>query len=220
MEENKTTIETENLTKIETVEQVEVAEEVQTAENVEVDVKVKITTKPQATTGEKKTNTKKYLAIFAIAFLTLAIIAAAVVLIVILSKPEPEPEAEEPVAEILAEDSSKYTLISAQSLSDGAATQFWKLETQIKEMYGSKPQWKKDYNDPTEFEILVGNTNREETETFLSGLLWNDYGYAIIGNKIVIAGHTNEGTANAMKHFLEHLKSGDHTTVFFSKANG
>ena len=197
MEENKTAIETENKTEVEN------------------------TTEAQNVVEVKKFDWKKHWKIFAIALLALAIVAGAVVWIVLAGKPEPEPEpeAEEPVAEILAEDISKYTLISAQSLSGGAATQCWKLETQIKEMYGSKPQSEKDYTDATEFEILVGNTNREESKTFLSGLLWNDYGYAIIGNKIVIAGHTNEGTANAMKHFLEHLKSGDHTTVFFSNKN-
>ena len=220
MEENKTTIETEDLTKNETVEQVEVAEEVQTAENVEVDVKVKITTKPQATTGEKKTNTKKYLAIFAIAFLTLAMIAAAVVLIVILSKPEPEPEIEEPVAEILMEDLPLYSLICASGTSNKTMNQYWQLQSQIEKLCGVKLTTETDKNiEASDFEILVGNTDREESKAFLSNLLWNDYGYAIIGNKIVIAGHTADGTTNAMKHFIDHIKNEDHTTVFFSNQN-
>ena len=66
---------------------------------------------------------------------------------------------------------------------------------------------------------MVGNTNREESKTFLSGLLWNDYGYAIVGNKIVIAGHTDDGTTSALKKFVEHIQSEDHTTVFFSNKN-
>lgn len=130
------------------------------------------------------------------------------------SKVENEPEDKNP--KITITDVSKYTLVCAAKTAGSTMTQYWKLQSQIEEMCGTKPRYETDQADATEFEILVGNTNREETKTFLSGLLWDDYGYAIIGNKIVIAGHTDEGTTNAMKHFLEHLKSGDHTTVFFS----
>ena len=120
---------------------------------------------------------------------------------------------------IMAEDLSKYTLIAASRSSNAVMNQFWQLQSQIRKMCGKEPVAETDSKDTTEFEILVGNTNREESATFLSGLLWDDYGYAIIGNKLVIAGHTPEGTLSAMKHFLEHIKSGDHKTVFFSNNN-
>ena len=199
MEENKISVEVEKTTDV--------------AEDVEVTVKVDVTVKPQTNTEVKKTNKKKVWMVAAIALAALVVVAAVVICIVFADDLF---KTEESYAEILTEDLSKYTLISANGLSGGGITQFWKLQSQIGEICGSKPTTETDYVDATEFEILVGDTNREETETFLAGLLWNDYGYAIVGNKIVIAGHTDEGTANAMKHFLEHLKSGDHTTVFFS----
>lgn len=120
---------------------------------------------------------------------------------------------------IMAEDLSKYTLIAASRSSNAVMNQFWQLQSQIRKMCGKEPVAETDSKDTTEFEILVGNTNREESSIFLSGLLWDDYGYTIIGNKLVIAGHTPEGTLSAMKHFLEHIKSGDHKTVFFSNKN-
>ena len=194
MEENKTTVQTEN--------------------EQEVETKVNDTKESKPVTDVKKPNLKKYFTIFAIAFLAVAMIATAVILIVLGSK-EPEPE-EETYAEILMEDISKYSLIWVASTSN----QYWKLHSQIKKMCGVEPATEIDVNiDPTEFEILVGNTNRQETQTFLSNLLWDDYGYAIVGNKLVIAGHTEEGTIKAIKHFLEHIENGDHTTVFFSNQN-
>ena len=117
---------------------------------------------------------------------------------------------------IPAADISKYVLVCAQRSSSTVMGQFWQLQSLIREMYGKEPKAETDYAEPTEFEILVGNTNREETQTFLSGLLWDDYGYGIVGNKIVIAGFNQEGTLAAMKLFLAHLKEGDHTSVFFS----
>ena len=115
---------------------------------------------------------------------------------------------------ILATDISKYNLI-CEARSAGTAI-IWDLQSQIQKMCGKKIVLETDYLDESEFEILVGKTNRKESEEFLSGLLWDDYGYAIVGNKIVIAGHTPETTQSAMKLFLEHLQSGDHTSVFFT----
>ena len=120
---------------------------------------------------------------------------------------------------VLIEDLSKYSLICASRSGNSTMTQFWLLQSQIKKMCGKEPFTETDSTDVADFEILVGNTNREESKTFLSSLLWDDYGYAIVGNKIVIAGHTVESTTAAMKSFIEHLKNGDHTEVFFSNKN-
>jgi len=202
MEDNKTTIEAENTT------EANAAAEGTTEANAIAETKI--------ATKVKKFSWKKHWKIFAIAFLALAIVAAAVVWI-ILANNDSEPE--DSYAEILMENLSNYNLICASGISSGTLTQYWQLQSQIEKLCGVKPVAETDYIDATAFEILVGNTNREESQTFLSNLLWNDYGYAIVGNKIVIAGHTDEGTTNAMKHFLEHIKNGDHTTVFFSNKN-
>lgn len=209
MEENKVSVEVESKT------------EVEIAEDVEVTVKVEVTTKPQATTEVKKSSKKKVWMIVAIAFLALAVIAAAVVYIILNGQKNILPEEEEEnYVQISIEDISKYTLICAAGTSNKTMTQYWQLRSQIEKMCGVKPDTETDNNvEPTEFEILVGNTDREESKTFLSNLLWDDYGYAIVGNKIVIAGHTEEGTTNAIKHFLEHIKGEGHETVFFSNKN-
>ena len=50
-------------------------------------------------------------------------------------------------------------------------------------------------------EILIGVTNREETAEFLAGLKMNDYGYAVINGKLVIAGYSSDGTYAAFELF-------------------
>ena len=79
MEENKTTVETENTQEVET--------------------KVTDTKETKPVTEVKKPNTKKILLICGIALLAVAIIAGAIVWIVLANQNKPEPEAEEPVAE-------------------------------------------------------------------------------------------------------------------------
>ena len=128
-------------------------------------------------------------------------------------EPPVEPEV---YPEVLVADLGKYNLICAQRTPANVMGQFWQLQSQMQKLSGTEPLAETDRYEESEFEILVGATNREESQAFLSELLWDDYGYAIVGNKIVIAGHTNEGTLSAIKLFLQHIKSGDHTSVFFS----
>jgi len=56
-----------------------------------------------------------------------------------------------------------------------------------------------------EFEILVGETNRPETQEFLDGLQMWQYGYALVGQKIVIAGHDDASTRLAVEEFRTFL---------------
>ncbi|MBQ3707010.1 MAG: hypothetical protein II889_03780 [Clostridia bacterium] len=54
-------------------------------------------------------------------------------------------------------------------------------------------------------EILVGDTNRPETAEFLDSLAPWQWGYALVGTKIVIAGHDLEGTKAAADAFIENI---------------
>ena len=54
-------------------------------------------------------------------------------------------------------------------------------------------------------EILVGKTNREETAAFLDSLTPWQWGYALVGTKIVIAGHSDETTTEAVNAFIERI---------------
>ncbi len=69
-----------------------------------------------------------------------------------------------------------------------------------------------------EFEILVGACDREESKNFVSELMYNDYGYGMVGNKLVIAGATAAGTLKAMEHFIENVANKCDGDVFFDNA--
>lgn len=69
-----------------------------------------------------------------------------------------------------------------------------------------------------EYEILVGETNRPETAEFLDGLQMWQYGYALIGEKIVIAGHDDSTTRLAVDEFCDFVASND-SFVFSEKDN-
>lgn len=63
----------------------------------------------------------------------------------------------------------------------------------------------------SDYEILVGNTNRKETEAATAGLRIDDYGYSLIGTKIVIFGGDDEAIDRAARAFIENVigKVGD-----------
>ena len=52
-------------------------------------------------------------------------------------------------------------------------------------------------------EILIGHTNRPETEEALSKIDGNEYIIAVIGNKIVITGKTDSITVAALRYFAD-----------------
>ena len=55
--------------------------------------------------------------------------------------------------------------------------------------------------DPNAKEILVGHTNRPETEQVLSQLSGSEWAVAVVGNKVVIVGMTDSITPTAIQYF-------------------
>ena len=68
-----------------------------------------------------------------------------------------------------------------------------------------------------DYEILVGSTNRPETIEFLDSLQMWQYGYALVGQKIVIAGHDDAATRLAVEAFRAFLAQ--RTPFAFSEAD-
>lgn len=109
----------------------------------------------------------------------------------------------------------------AQELADKIADTFGVTVTTATDFYqeGSKKYYIGEY------EILVGGVdsannyvNRSETKTYLNSILSKDYGYAIVGKKLVIAGHNDQDTSlKAVDEFIKNCVTGaSSTTVFFA----
>ncbi len=113
-----------------------------------------------------------------------------------------------PVASILVAELDNYVVVRPEETEDKLIDAVIGLHDAINETYGSKTQIKTDFyreGNPLyaigEFEILVGPTNRAETAEFLSGLRADDYGYGMVGDKLVIAGHDTATTVKAIGLF-------------------
>ena len=135
-------------------------------------------------------------------------------------------ETEPPMPSILKADLEKYAVVRPEKLSDNLKEKISSLYQKLNKEYGVKIFKDDFYRDDVpaykigEYEILVGNTNRPETADFLSKLKYNDFGYAQYGNKIVIAGHSEEATINALQEFTAavlHKKDGEEG-VFYNQS--
>ncbi len=116
-------------------------------------------------------------------------------------------ETEPSMSPILISDLAKYVLIRPDKVSDGLRDKITAFYQRLSNNYGIADYRGDFYKEGVpiyeigEYEILVGQTNRPETAQFLSELKYNDFGYAQIGNKIVIAGHSDSATMKAMDEF-------------------
>jgi len=71
-----------------------------------------------------------------------------------------------------------------------------------------------------ELEILIGATNRHESAQFIDGLYANDCGWMMMGDKLIIAGKTDELTVLALESFMETVLSGNTSDgVFYSSSD-
>ena len=141
----------------------------------------------------------------------------------------PKEEEELPVVRtsILAEELKNYEIIYARNSSQEIKnTEIVNLFNALREVFGVVLNQRSDlYYDGLaslakgDYEILIGQTNREESEIFLSNLKWDDYGYGIVGDKLVIAGKNEDGTLAALRAFIEHIKASENETVFFDNTN-
>ena len=95
---------------------------------------------------------------------------------------------EEPF-ELTKEHLSNYTIIIPSQSDENMEPAASFVQNFFEQCVGIKPEIKTDDVEETEYEILVGPVNRTEIEAFYSNLEKNNYGYALVGKKILIAGN-------------------------------
>ena len=99
---------------------------------------------------------------------------------------------------------AKYVIIRPSDCSDeikGAANA---LKDAISEALGESVSMKEDFlygeEKPTQYEILLGQTNREESVKALENIKYNDYTVEIAGDKLVIAAYTDDKLIEAIEY--------------------
>ena len=141
--------------------------------------------------------------------------------------PEPDEPLLDPSLSISLQELSNYEIIYARDSSQEVKDEVKKLVSAIFDSFGVMLNQRTDlYYEGVEslkkgqYEILVGHTNREESDTLLSALRWDDYGYGMVGDKLIITGKNEDGTLSVLRSFIERVKgSTENETLFFDNEN-
>lgn len=147
------------------------------------------TEKPQETTGGKTTTT---------ATVTTA------------------PSVPDDMLSLVLDGESAYTIYRPDAADDLEKTAAATFKKQIRDIIGCDITILTDFvkrgTDMSEFnglcEILVGETNRNETATVLEGLTQTQFAVKVIDEKLVIVGGTEKGTFQAVRWFISNYVDG------------
>ena len=105
--------------------------------------------------------------------------------------------------EILTSDLASYTIVYGKSCSMSVAKKVNELATKLYSLYDVTVKTESDVKyEPSEKEILIGYTDRAESREFLNDIRSKDFGYAMVGGKLCIAGATDEFTTKAIDTFI------------------
>ncbi|MBR7112533.1 MAG: hypothetical protein IKC75_06405 [Clostridia bacterium] len=107
-----------------------------------------------------------------------------------------------------------YTVVYGADLSPSASTEVKDVISSLKKksdqsIYTQKVNADDELEDVDKFEILIGNTNRKETEKARKKIKGSGYIITTVGQKIVIVGTTNFLTMLALEQFVDTYLSGD-----------
>lgn len=118
--------------------------------------------------------------------------------------------AAEPVETILSAELSNYKFIYPEEHGSAMYSAFLEMRERFDAAVGSESDKGDDFYyegvsgfEIQECEILIGITNRPESQAFVADMRADDYGYAVVGKKLVIAGRTEAGTIKALSAFTD-----------------
>lgn len=134
-----------------------------------------------------------------------------------------------PDTEILFSDLENYTIIRPENASSELISAIVDFNKTVQDLNGGKYLKIKDdfvkegvaSLQPTEYEIIIGNTKRAETTEYKSTLRYFDYGFSVIDKKVVIFGFTDENIQLAMNLFVDTVKENiakNNSSLFISSA--
>lgn len=125
-----------------------------------------------------------------------------------VTTPAPEPAS----LDLIAGGKTAFTIIRADEAEDDSTVELLK---KIMNAFDSKAgvritlgtDWVKKGTEPNaeSYEILVGPTNHPESAQAMEGVKYRDYVVKMIGNKIVINGHTAETRSKAVNYFVTNI---------------
>ena len=137
--------------------------------------------------------------------------------------PAPE-ETPEPIKDPLSLTSGnkcKYTVVRPENCSDSVKDLAVSVRNAISEHIGGFVSIKEDFlvgnSKPEQYEILIGQTNREESVETLAGLKYNDYCISIEGDKLVVNAYNDEKLTEAVNKLIELINGSEGDILFTSE---
>lgn len=108
----------------------------------------------------------------------------------------------------------KYVIVRGDIADEGEIAAAVKLRLALRDVYGAEFRLTTDWvkagvMEESQFEILVGETERQASIDALQTLDSGSFVIKADGDKIVILGNTPQGTAAAVDYFIEHYISAD-----------
>lgn len=122
------------------------------------------------------------------------------------------------------EDLMSYVIVRSDDTSKALQRAAVSLRNKLTGCFGIKLQIKTDSASADilpEYEILIGQCDREESRKFFGNLKLSDYGYAMVGKKLVICGGSDDATVEAVNAFIDDvvLKYTAESDIFFSNTD-
>lgn len=123
--------------------------------------------------------------------------------------------------EINAELLDNFVIVYPEKCSDSVYDAIIELNKAIRSKFGNKLDVKDDFVREgtkfveSEYEILVGSTNRDETETAFSSVKKvNDYQIGIFGKKLVVGGISDSATVIAVRELIRIIGESPENVLF------
>ncbi len=107
---------------------------------------------------------------------------------------------------------AQYGIVYSKDASESVKSEFKKLQTGINDLLGNSSQLMSSdagNHSSDALQILIGTTSHPENAEASALYDYDECGYAVIGNKIVITGRTLPATLYATERFLGLLKDGN-----------
>ncbi|MBO7359497.1 MAG: hypothetical protein J6V48_00050, partial [Clostridia bacterium] len=124
----------------------------------------------------------------------------------ISSSPEEAPD--EPAEHVLFENGEfLFSFVRTADASEAAVDKITAVFKAVRDLGEGKLTYTDDFlypgtqPDPEQPEILIGPTNRPETAEVLADLLARDWFVGFVGKKLVVTGHTEQATLEALDAF-------------------
>ena len=117
----------------------------------------------------------------------------------------PIPDEPEHTITLASNGVSDYVIVRSETASSEEKNAVLDFRELFLEVTGVRLQITTDYNEPVEKEIIIGKTTRKDGNytDLLKYTGENGYLFQIIGQKMIIAGDSLNGTVNGIRSFFE-----------------